>query len=388
MSDFFTFNSLNFFSLILLIVMFFHVKIYFTNQKEIDKKIWQSVVMFAIIMQILDISCWGVDGVAGPLANALSYILNILLFTSCTAANIALFFEFSAEYRESTYKKLKKLFNYAIGINALLCILSVKFGFIFYLDPQNVYIRGPLYFLMTIIMFAPVIVVLVRLLFKFSKTFNKVVRSNSMLVWFISINLILLVSFILLQGKGLTTITAIVPTITLSLFILHLLIIVNTIGTDYLTNLQNSFGVQKYFAALPKAATSYFTIVFFDLNDFKSINDNFGHREGDKALKDFAAILGAEIKFKDLGARVGGDEFIIGLITREIFEVYATIKNIQKDLDKYNESLKGYKLSFSYGVSTRAPNQEINHIEMIKEADAEMYNNKNSYKQMRFDVTK
>ena len=191
-----------------------------------------------------------------------------------------------------------------------------------------------------------------------------------------------------MQGKGLTTITAIVPTITLSLFILHLLIIVNTIGTDYLTNLQNSFGVQKYFAALPKAATSYFTIVFFDLNDFKSINDNFGHREGDKALKDFAAILGAEIKFKDLGARVGGDEFIIGLITREIFEVSATIKNIQKDLDKYNESLKGYKLSFSYGVSTRAPNQEINHIEMIKEADAEMYNNKNSYKQMRFDVTK
>lgn len=51
-------------------------------------------------------------------------------------------------------------------------------------------------------------------------------------------------------------------------------------------------------------------IVLFDLDDFKEINDTFGHEAGDKVLKVFADTVGSSIRESDIFARYGGDEFV------------------------------------------------------------------------------
>jgi diguanylate cyclase (GGDEF)-like protein len=59
------------------------------------------------------------------------------------------------------------------------------------------------------------------------------------------------------------------------------------------------------------------TLVFFDIDDFKSINDTHGHQEGDRVLRDVAALLRASRRGSDLAGRMGGDEFAVALIESE-----------------------------------------------------------------------
>jgi diguanylate cyclase (GGDEF)-like protein len=59
------------------------------------------------------------------------------------------------------------------------------------------------------------------------------------------------------------------------------------------------------------------TLVFFDIDDFKSINDTYGHPEGDRVLRDVAKLLHAGRRGSDLAGRMGGDEFAVALIESE-----------------------------------------------------------------------
>ena len=120
------------------------------------------------------------------------------------------------------------------------------------------------------------------------------------------------------------------------------------------------------------------TGILIDMDDFKPINDNFGHHIGDKALMVFAEVLRKHINKFGFVVRYGGDEFI--LITKKSEKtaemVVSEIKNEIKDI---NESGKyQFKLAFSYGMTT--VNSESTSDEFLNAMDSRMYEMKKKRK--------
>lgn len=142
--------------------------------------------------------------------------------------------------------------------------------------------------------------------------------------------------------------------------------------TDSLTNINNRAAVNNIFKKLENNYNSSITIVCFDLNDFKYINDTYGHNIGDKLLCEFANIL--KETFGNIGfvARMGGDEFISILLDRDILEIENKFKEIDKLILKYN-SKSIYKIKTSYGYETRKVGDNKLLQSIYEQADNNMY---------------
>ena len=116
------------------------------------------------------------------------------------------------------------------------------------------------------------------------------------------------------------------------------------------------------------------TLLFFDLNDFKSINDRFGHAEGDAALKAFADVLRIAFRESDVIGRLGGDEFVALLTGSSHVETSAVVARLKEILDERNAMLhRGYDIHFSVGQIEYDPRQHSSIDNLLAEADAAMY---------------
>jgi len=122
-----------------------------------------------------------------------------------------------------------------------------------------------------------------------------------------------------------------------------------------------------------------FALVFIDLDNFKPINDNFGHEEGDKVLKEVANILKESFRKSDFIIRFGGDEFIvlINLQNNHISNIKKIIDSLRK---KVEEKLSIYNLSFSYGVAIY-PQDGKDLSTLLEKADIRMYEEKKKRRQ-------
>jgi diguanylate cyclase (GGDEF)-like protein len=125
-----------------------------------------------------------------------------------------------------------------------------------------------------------------------------------------------------------------------------------------------------------------FTLLFFDLDKFKQINDNNGHAFGDQVLKIVTSRISNTIRKSDMVARIGGDEFVI--LLENTFEysdievvVHALSKNINKDITIDNKILN---VNCSIGRAIY-PTNGSNPDELLSYADKNMYKIKKKTKQ-------
>ena len=118
-----------------------------------------------------------------------------------------------------------------------------------------------------------------------------------------------------------------------------------------------------------------FCLAFIDLDNFKYVNDNFGHDMGDEILINTANILRKNLKGKDIIGRFGGDEFVVAIqeCNKECAEHILT--KIQEDIEK---AFKKYNVTSSIGVAFYPEIKDYN--ELIKKADEKMYEAKKSGK--------
>ena len=116
------------------------------------------------------------------------------------------------------------------------------------------------------------------------------------------------------------------------------------------------------------------TLVFFDLNGFKMVNDQFGHAEGDIALVAFAAQMTKTFRDSDLIARFGGDEFVVLLTDASITLTKEIIARFKESLDAYNKTAnRGYEVSFSHGMVAMKPGEDCSISALLIRADSLMY---------------
>ncbi len=126
-------------------------------------------------------------------------------------------------------------------------------------------------------------------------------------------------------------------------------------------------------------------VVSIDLNGLKTINDTYGHGEGDFALKTVGRALQRVVQERGISARFGGDEFSAALFYDE-YEQYADAdfrKQLEEQLDQVNRTAgKAYEVSCSCGMQMTPTNGDVNIDEILKEADHKMYQDKKHHYEM------
>lgn len=116
------------------------------------------------------------------------------------------------------------------------------------------------------------------------------------------------------------------------------------------------------------------SILLFDLNKFKPINDQFGHAEGDRALIVFANILRKVFRESDVFGRLGGDEFAVLMMDVDAENTQRVIQRFNNEVKTYNqEAARGYGIEYSVGFVNRLIENHIEVNDLLAAADKEMY---------------
>lgn len=148
-------------------------------------------------------------------------------------------------------------------------------------------------------------------------------------------------------------------------------------NTDELTGLYNRrgfFSLMEHRLQLAKREKCRLMLLYADVDNFKSINDTYGHHEGDSVLIDIARILRSTYRESDIIARMGGDEFVVFPIGATTDHIDTIIARIQNNLNDYNSANKrDFNLSLSFGVSTFDPEGTRSVDDLLAQADRSMY---------------
>lgn len=149
--------------------------------------------------------------------------------------------------------------------------------------------------------------------------------------------------------------------------------------TDELTSLVNRRGFEDFLHRTLAAAKRYKEtgiIAYIDLDNFKQVNDQYGHAAGDKVLYTVASILKDNVRASDLVARLGGDEFVVVLVR-------CGLKDGQRHIDRLNSAIEDTVVEYgrdripmraSVGVEPYGPSSKAKTL--IARADAAMYRHK------------
>ena len=150
---------------------------------------------------------------------------------------------------------------------------------------------------------------------------------------------------------------------------------------DFLTKLYNKRALEDIFlmkeSEFSRNGHNY-SIVLFDLDKFKDVNDTFGHDAGDIILKAFAQILKKEIRTVDVAGRFGGEEFLAVLSETDIKGATIFAEKVRAKVEKSRFLYKGNRinLTVSCGVSERKKAKDFE--ETFKISDTNMYKAKES----------
>ncbi|HEV2360376.1 MAG TPA: GGDEF domain-containing protein [Acidimicrobiales bacterium] len=142
---------------------------------------------------------------------------------------------------------------------------------------------------------------------------------------------------------------------------------------DALTNVSSRWSFEE---ALKTAAANSarhgwaFALVLLDLNQFKKVNDEHGHDEGDRVLKQVGLALRKSIREGDVAARMGGDEFVLILNNAETAEADMIVSRVRSQLQSM-----GTFIDFANGRAL-APKQSTDPLELYRIADEELRRHK------------
>ncbi len=287
------------------------VLIYYNEHKMKEPifthKLFVYLLKIGMLLLVIDSFAWLFNGQPGTLYYELNVLFNFLLylFAVVPAAFWLLYADFQVYHDKKRMRRIKILAVCLVLINAILTMASLKTGWYFYVDANNVYHRGEYFWLHTALSYA-MLAYTSFLIFVNRKNIDK--EYFRALFLFPVPQLIGSILQILFYGLALNW-----SCMTLSLLIVYFYIQDVGLNTDYLTGIFNRRLLDYYLQEKIKSSTKQrtFSAILIDLDDFKQINDTYGHDAGDKALQEFVKSLRSGLRSTDFVARFGGDEFYV-----------------------------------------------------------------------------
>ena len=341
-------------------------------------RIFRTLLISMIFYAVIDMACGLQENRVFTAANWIVGLLNVLFFYASAAVSYLGFLYAEYELEAKWLQSPKKQLLCAIPMLVLLVTipLSLWGKYYFYIDAQGRYTKGPLYPLLLVLCYGHLVVIGLRAIVGLLRKDSYARRGE-----YVSI-----ASFVVLPiGAGIVQAYHTgVSIICLAATVAAVQIFVNLqqarITIDPLTQINNRTKLIQYLdkcVSHQRSGTDRtLTLCLIDINDFKSINDRFGHLEGDAALVLLAEAL-KEVgdHIKGLIARYGGDEFFIVLEAKDAQEVSAFRRELLDTLARYNaRAAKPYNVEISLGFADYDPNLSI--PELIEKADQALYQNK------------
>lgn len=273
----------------------------------------------------------------------------------------------------------KALIFIPVLLVTILLVINLFNGMLFTINENNLYSRGKYIYIYSIVIATYIIVMGTNLVYCYFKNIDnkKLKEEFKKLLIFTSIPIV----SALIQNFN-YGITLVQVGLTLSVLLIYLNGQKKDSNIDELTGIYNRRAFNRNVSRLFNSKKLMF-LMLMDANDFKMINDKYGHLEGDKALVAIANILKNAISNTDKDyflARYGGDEFIIVGEIKSQDDVDELMLQIEEEEKRYNKETKNkYNIKLSIGYSLR--NNEHTSVEsLIEAADNKMYARKKEMK--------
>lgn len=277
--------------------------------------------------------------------------------------------------------KLAKVLIAMPVLIVMILIASAPFThWAFYIDEDGFFHRGSLYIMQMMAYLYLCITSLICILYRKKCTTFSERRHLAVLAMF-PLSPIIFGSIQIFMPSGLA------PTLQISILISLLLVFVDDldqkITRDSLTQLINRYEFERI---LQNRMNSFqnngpkLYVLMSDMDDFKSINDNYGHQQGDIALRMVGSVMTkVSTKYNAVCARMSGDEFISLIETYSAEDVDAYNKDIEEGLKDACSHLS-YKLQLSTGVADYDGNMTM--LQLLNQADKNMYEQKKLHKHL------
>jgi diguanylate cyclase (GGDEF)-like protein len=143
---------------------------------------------------------------------------------------------------------------------------------------------------------------------------------------------------------------------------------------DSLTNIYNRLHFQQFLDAEIDRVTRYgntFSLIFFDIDHFKKINDEYGHMVGDEVLMEVARVVQKANRSADIFARYGGEEFIILTPSTDIKGAGQHAERLLKDINTHEFDTVG-RVTCSFGIAEFKPGTD-DVTSLLLRADTALY---------------
>lgn len=295
---------------------------------------------------------------------ALNIIFNVLGFALSPIIPLALIIIMDIRFFHN-----RKFLLLPTLVNIVAALLSPLFGLIFYVDASNQYVRGNYFFIF-------VLVYIINIIYLIISTTLICKKHHYPIKW-----KSILLSLFTIAG---TSIQLIDPTIystwhciTLSLILYFLLLSEFDNSFDSLSGLYNRATYEKVINHIKSRKA--FSVIVLDINDFKIVNDTYGHDYGDTVIRTIAVILRESLDSNFTCYRVGGDEFCIIGNGSNKDKIEYHLKNMTDSLsEKRKNDSRLPTIAYGYSVfqGSRTPDFQKIH----KEADDQMYHFKKLHK--------
>lgn len=348
--------------------------------RRADKSIEQSYLIGLLIWEsvlfLLDTFWIIIDGDPQypPTAN---YIVNLLYYTiSAICPYFCLKFLYLSLGGKLFSRKAKFLLCLPTAAIFSLCLISFRTGWTYSVDASNTYHRGPLYIIAFLI---PMGYVIANSMLALSYALRSKQRNQRKKAFQLAFIMILPFIGEILEILA-PDITIVCACITISMVSVIFDFQQQQITRDPLTQLSNRRDLMTYldeiFSEKTQLQKKPVYVLYADIDYFKSINDTYGHLEGDHALCYVADAMRVVCRRHDaFPARIGGDEFVV-VFTASNDATAAEFRQSLKDAVRLSAENTPYQLVISAGMTRCTEDDRDNIPAMLERADAELYREK------------
>ena len=351
--------------------------------KRLTSKTFTELLVSAMVYVFLDMISGLQQNLVIHLSPAVSTVLNAGFYISSYSLTHLSFAFTECELGKNWVLDKKKRMQSLIpaGILTVMTLCTLKWHFFFYIDADGLYQKGPYYAVVIPFVYIYIVLIGIRVITMLpQKKYYAFHGKLEMVAGIVVFPLIAGIIQVFCPG-----ISVVCAGLTLGIIQAFTAFLTNRITMDDLTQVNNRTKLVQYLESYleshePEEETNLHFLMI-DLDDFKGINDTYGHVEGDAALIRTANVLKRTMAgHPGILARYGGDEFCIaGEMTHEQAE--ELIKNIYHNLAEANAlAARSYNIGLTVG-STRFTKEVQTIPDLVNRADEDLYQHKRKKKQ-------